>query len=243
MSHDVTVLMPVGPNYNEEWLKEAVDSIYAQTIPVSSIQIVLDGRFKFSIWNYINPCDYRDQFHHINWTGDSRYIGKDTNIPTVWVYRIPANVGFVAAFNIGMSLAREDLVIYLASDDKLMPNAVELALNTYTAHSGLDAWYAFSYVDSDGKEGMIPINAAMITKKLWYGVGGYPPAAFVGPDAAVLSCLIKHAPERIIPIEPGTPLYWIRNHDQQETKTHTWRFVDEMNSIRNKLTEDFKWKD
>ena len=241
MSHDVTVLMPVGPNYNEEWLKEAVDSVRKQTADVGELLVVGDGVF-IDVKKLFPDQMCSEYYTRTHDFGKKYYPTYGGPLHGISFWQSPAKIGFTAIFNVCMALSKNDLVIYLASDDKLMPNAVELALNTYTAHGGLDAWYAFSYVDSDGKEGMIPINAAMITKKLWYGVGGYPPAAFVGPDAAVLSCLIKHAPERIIPIEPGIPLYWIRNHDQQETKTHTWRFVDEMNSIRNKLTEDFKWR-
>lgn len=234
--------MPVGPQYNVEWLKEAINSVRQQTVDVDELFIVGDGVF-IKVKELFPDQMCSEYYTRVQEFGKKYYPTYGGHLYGISFWQSPAKIGFASIFNIGVALSKNDLVIYLASDDKLMPRAVETALNTYKAHAGLDAWYAFSYVDSEGTEGVIPINAAMITKKLWYHVGGYPPAAFVGPDAAVLSCLMKHAPERIIQIDKGNPLYWIRNHDQQETKTHTWRFVDEMNSIRNKLTEDFTWKD
>lgn len=243
LTQKVTILMPVGPTYNEEWLKEAVDSVKQQTYHVEDIQLVLDGRFSIDISKIIDANSFGAILYNMGWTGQSHFFGDNLDDMDVHIYRIPANVGYTAAYNIGMSIARNDLVMYLASDDKLLPTAVEETVNCYLENNRKDAWYALSYVSSEGVLGDIPNNAAMITKGLWKMVGGFPPAAFVGPDAAILSCLIKHAPDRIIKVKEGTPLYWIREHDQQETKIHTMRFFDEMNSIRDKLTRDFKLRE
>jgi hypothetical protein len=70
---------------------------------------------------------------------------------------------------------------------------------------------------------------------------GFPPAAFAGPDAVLLSCLIAHAPDRIIKVAEKKPLYWIREHADQETKRQFSFYAASgiMEVIRNKETERF----
>lgn len=240
MTEPVTVLMPVGPNYNPEWLQEAVGSVLEQTYSDINLYIVDDGA-------HIPE----DTLLPDSWVGPSgseyfRYWYQDIGMTVypprqVKMFKSPVNLGFSAAFNLGMGLLNNYLVMFLASDDKMMPNAVERAVATWEEHDRKDAWYPCKYIDSNGHICAIPNNLALTTKHFFLGMcGGYPPAAFVGPDAALLSCLMVHAPDRIIPVESEEPLYWIRDHDQQETKIHTWKYVEEMNSIRGKLTAEFK---
>jgi glycosyltransferase involved in cell wall biosynthesis len=233
----VTILIPVGPNYNKVWLREAVDSVLAQTYVIDEILVIADG-VNVLLEDIVSTSAFISLTSYIN--GKRTY---DTLGGNISIWDSPCNLGFVAAFNCGMALADNDLVIYLAADDRLEPMAVERAVQTYLDNDKKDAWYAFAYHTSEGDSSSIPINAALITKGLWEMVGGYPPAAFVGPDAALLSCLMVHAPDRIIRIDEGIPLYWIREHEDQETKTHTWKYVTEMNSIRDKLTRDFVLKE
>jgi len=250
----ITVLMPVGPNYNPEWLKEAFDSAVNQTCPPNEILIVDDGANisvpmcyqmmnepGYAVDMYYSPLYFEDCYKTSQLGGKSTWTFNSGLRFSYW--RNPCNLGFTAAFNLGMALAENELVVYLAADDRLMPTAVERAVQTYLASDKKDAWYAFTYELSNSDVCAIPNNIAMITKGLWRKVGGYPPAGFVGPDALVLSCLIAHAPELIVKVDEGNPLYWIRDHPEQETKTHTWKYVDEMTSIRSKYTKDFKFKD
>lgn len=223
--------MPVGPNYNEEWLKEAVDSVLNQTVLPEEILFIDDGA----------ELDI-ESFLQVRWTEQLKrkktFVIKNYLVQVSY-YVNPWRLGFSAAFNCGVGLADNDLIVYLAVDDKLMPEAIESMLNCYHEHNQKDAFYACSY-EINGETHTIPINVGMVTKNFWKWYGGFPPAAFVGPDAAMHSVLMKHAPDRRIWVKDGTPLYWLREHDQQETKTHTWVYADEMLSIRSKLTENFK---
>lgn len=236
---NVSVLMPLGPNVNPLWVQEAINSVKEQTYQVDELLFIDDGAYL----NYLELFEL--DMYAIVHTRQAGYIYKhrEDNPVTIHHWTSPCNLGFRAAFNIGMALASNDLVVYLATDDKLMPTAISEAIQAYLDNDKKDAWYAFSYELSNGQTCDIPNNAAMITKGLWHMVGGYPPAGFVGPDALVLSCLIAHAPDKIVKVKEGEPLYWVRQHDYQETKTHTWKFVDEMTSIRNKITKDFVLKE
>jgi glycosyltransferase involved in cell wall biosynthesis len=237
----VTVLIPVGPNYNKGWLKEAFDSVLQQSYAVNEILLIDDGANLSNTDDFGYPFTPGSHLKNTPYRGIGEWHNEELNID-YYIYFNPCNLGFTASFNIGMALAHNNLVVYLAADDRLMPTAIERAVQTYLENNRKDAWYAFAYETSKGNSSSIPCNAAMITKNLWEMIGGYPPAAFVGPDAAILSCLMAHASDRIIRVDEGIPLYWIREHEDQETKTHTWEYVDEMNSIRNKLTAKFRLK-
>lgn len=233
MNPKVTVLIPCGGKYfNPDWLVEAVESVLNQTMPADEILIVDDG-INLDVESLFNVrwIDYTLR-HAAGWVFD-HYLTQ------MLVWKTPWNLGFSSAFNCGIGEASHELIMYLASDDKLMPTAIEECQKAYHANHQKDAWYAMTLEIKEGIQ-TIPCNAAMITRQLFKWMGGIPPAAFVGPDAALLSILYKHAPDRIIWVKDGTPLYWVRDHPGQETKVHTWRYAEEMTSIRNKLTEDFK---
>jgi hypothetical protein len=155
------------------------------------------------------------------------------------LWKSPFPNGFVVAFNSGVALANNDLIIYLAADDMLESDAVKDCVDAWEENNQKDAWYALTYNDA-GNISDIPINAACITRSLFQWLGAYPPAAFAGPDAALLSILMVHAPDRIIKVKPGKVNYTIRHHPFQETKVTAQRFSSEMTSIRNTLTRDFK---
>lgn len=244
MTESVTVLMPVGPNYNPEWLQEAIASVLQQEGDVHQLLIIGDGvDLGWDMWNNLPNFISLSGEESKRW-GD--YGGYDFfpsyGNPEILSYcKLPAHVGFSSTFNLGVGMSKNELVMFLAADDKLMPTAVEEAVATWEKHDRKDAWYHLKYIDSNGHVSQIHNNIALTTKHFFLDMcGGYPPAAFVGPDAALMSCLMVHAPDRIIPVISDKPLYWIRDHDQQETKIHTWKYVPEMNSIRGKLTAEFK---
>jgi len=232
MNPKVTVLMPCGgKGFNSAWLVEAVQSVLDQTVQADEILFVDDGvdLNLESLFN-IRWVDYTLQ-QQSGWVFNNYLI-------TAKVWKTPWHLGFSTAFNCGVGLAEYELIIYVASDDRLFPTAIEEMQNAYWEHDQMDAFYSCSY-EINGETHTIPNNLGMLTRNLWRWFGGYPPAAFVGPDAAMHSVLMKHAPERRIWVKDGTPLYWVRDHDNTETKVHTWKYVDEMNSIRGKLTDNF----
>lgn len=243
MDEPVTILIPVGPNYNPEWLKEAVASVRKQVVDVQELLVIGDGHFVDV--KALFPDQMCNDYYtrHLGF-GKKYYPFYGGPLYGVSFWHIPVNLGFTAAFNLGMELASNELVMYLAADDKLMPTAVEKAVQAYLDNDKKDAWYHLKYIDSNGNISQIPNNVMLTTKHFFLDMcGGFPPAAFVGPDAALMSCLMVHAPDRIIPVQSEEPLYWIRDHDQQETKLHTWKYVPEMNSIRDKLTKEFRLRE
>lgn len=237
--HGVTVLIPVGPRFRLDWLQEAVNSVLVQTYPVDEILIVDDGAG-------VSDQLMHEMFSNLDWKGVDKtgshcwlaWIDERRSIGIV-CWHSPANIGFAQAFNCGVALSSNELIMYLASDDMLGPDAVQDCIEDYEANNEKDAWYALTYSDA-GRVDDTPINAAMITRGLWNYLGGYPPAAFAGPDAAALSILMIHAPDRIIRVAQGKVNYTIRQHPEQETKVIAQRFSTEMTSIRNILTRDFK---
>ena len=229
MENNVTVLIPIGPQPEYlQWLPEAIESVLQQTVPVDEILLLADG---FNLWEKIRldtlvfPDLYGPELglnKSIHWNttthGKVTYIeSEDKLTPKVSWWSSPWNIGFAQVFNCGVGLADNDLIIYLASDDKLMPTAVEDCLKTWNDNNQKDAWYAMSYWYHEDTH-TIPNNAAMITENLWKYLKGYPPSAFAGPDAMLLSCLIAHANDRIIKVAEGKANYWVREHPYQDTK-------------------------
>lgn len=241
---NVTVLMPVGPKPGHlDWIEDALQSVFAQTYPVKEIMLIDDQAHLSSQWIWNTFDIFPEGFHYMDTFQHGKQVWVWDNPPKdreiyVSLWETPWRLGFSAAFNCGMSLTMNDLVMYLGSDDLLGPDCVEDCIDAYHANNNADGWYAVSYEDEKGQVQDIPINAALITKGLWKFTGGFPPSAFVGPDALLLSCLMVHAPEKIVKVKPGKVNYYNREHPDQETRQASF-FLDEMNSIRNKETNRF----
>jgi len=237
----ISVVIPVGPNPAYlEWLPEAIESVRQQTHKASEIFLVLDGTFEFRVDDYIGIVNPTFDFRN-----GKRYFSKYNELFTV--YRAPVRLGVAAIYNIGVALAENNCVFMLGSDDKLMPTCLEECALAYEKNNQKDAWYNVTTVTQSGDEQWIPNHCSMITKKLfsWFergnGYFGFPPSAGVGgPDALLLSILMRHAPAKIVQVKQGTPLVWLREHEHQATKQDASFFPEEMVSIRNKETMRFK---
>lgn len=267
-ANKVTVLIPVGwkPCY-KKWLPEAIESVLQQTVLPDEIFIV-DDQANLTIPHICNLCKepgYGSDFYnagHYNkiwfhrdrkyWRDDtrgkifSRKFGSD-NTPKFRLsyWRSPWRLGFSAAFNCGVGLSENDLIIFLAADDKMMPTCIEECLKAWEANKKRDAWYSMAYELSDGTTHNAPNNVAMITKGLWAYLGGFPPSAFAGPDAMMISILMVHAPDKLYRVKNDTPLQWLRQHPDQDTHEQASHFNDQIIAIRNLETKRFtpnpKW--
>jgi amino acid adenylation domain-containing protein len=120
----------VIPAYNScEFLSAAIESVLAQTYPASEIEIVVvdDG----STDNTKAVCD--------------RY-------PTVkYIYQ--TNQGLPGARNKGIEVSHCSLLIFLDSDDCLLPDAVEIGVNCLQAHPEAGfvfGRYVFKAINPDG---------------------------------------------------------------------------------------------
>lgn len=238
----ITVLIPVGPQPEYlQWLPEAVQSVMEQTQLPDEILLISDGA---SLSLELVKGMVQRYSHAIETYAERKMFtlcpvnSSDMLVFKIW--QTPWNIGFSPAFNCGVGLAENNLILYLAADDRLLPTAVEDCLHTWVANNRRDAWYALSY-QVGTQVHTIPNNAAMITRDLWKWMGGFPPAAFAGPDALMLSRLMVHAPDRIIKVAEGKPNYWIREHAAQETKRQFSFYAASgiMEVIRNKETERF----
>jgi len=152
------------------------------------------------------------------------------------------NVGVADAFNFGIALSDCNLVFTLGSDDKLMPTCLEECVKAYEEHK-IEGWYNVTVVTSSGQVADWFNNTAMVTKALWEWSGGFPPSAGVAAcDALLLSILMVHAPERMIQVKQGTPLCWLREHENQDTRKNMSFYAASgvVEAIRNMETTRFK---
>lgn len=161
----------------------------------------------------------------------------------VRIWKTPWRSGVAHAFNYGVALAENDLVIMLGSDDKLMIQAIERAWQTWEMIHDPLGYYGFLVEYSDGKQQAIPCNGAMVHKDLWALTGGFPIEAAIGAcDTWLLSAMYaaKGRYGNIYPIDT-IPLYWYRDHPETDTakRGEMWPLVETGRDIyiRRKLQE------
>ncbi len=197
----ISVAVPVGPYPGcKRWLSDCLDSVKEQLGPDDEVILVDD-------YARLPLC----------WIGGQ-----------VTIYKLPWRLGIAAAFNVGVAVARNDLVIMLGSDDMLLPGALEAARAAWARHRDPLGYYYFAVRYEDGEEQDLPCHAAMVTKALWKHTGGFPPESVVGAmDAAFVSVLLAQQGDagRLIRVD-DRPLYWVRRHPGQDTaKRGPWQGV------------------
>lgn len=188
----ITITIPVGPYAaNTRWLHEALDSVAAQGVLPDEVLIIDDGA-------HLDPARY----------------------PGCRIWATPWRSGVAHAFNYGVALARNDLVIMLGSDDRLLPDCVRACWACWQQIGDPHGYYAMNIVYDDGHEQNDPCNAAMVHKALWNLSGGFPIEAAVGAcDTWLISKIWVSAGRSGTVYHTGdTPLYWYRDH--AETDTH-----------------------
>jgi cephalosporin hydroxylase len=123
------------------------------------------------------------------------------------------------AFNYGVALAKNDLVLMLGSDDRLMPHAVQACQWAWDHYHDPLGYYYFIIEYESGRLQDIPCNGAFVHKELWKRTGGFPVEAAMGAcDTWLISLLYasKGRAGNLYQISP-TPLYWYRDHPQTDT--------------------------
>lgn len=197
----ITVSIPVGPNpSNRRWLREAIESAREQTMQPEEILLIDDGA-------NLDEADY----------------------PGVRIYKAPWKLGVAHAFNFGVALAYNDLVIMLGSDDQLLQTCVEHCWRAWEEINDPHGYYYMAVVYHDGREQNTPCNAAMVHKDLWHLTGGFPVEASVGMCDNVLISLMMASQGRLGQIYAiGTePIYWYRAHSETDTAMRTghWHHI------------------
>lgn len=108
------------------FLRDALESVLAQTMPAREIIVVDDG-------SRIDNAEVLRAF------------------PTVRVIR-QANQGLAAARNTGWRAATSRYVVFLDSDDRLAPHALACNLRRFAAHEDCALVYgAYRYIDREGR--------------------------------------------------------------------------------------------
>lgn len=186
----ISVVIPVGPfPANKRWLKEALDSVYNQTMKPEEILIIDD------------------------------MAGLPEGFYGTHVWYSPWRLGVAHAFNFGVALARNELVFLMGSDDTLEPTCLEQCHLRWKENQKQDAYYftGIKYSDNDELQDL-PCGYAMVTKGLWQKTGGFPVESAVGaPDAALVSILMKHFPKSLVKVADGAPLVTYRRHGESDT--------------------------
>lgn len=160
-------------------------------------------------------------------------------IEGVRIWKTPWASGVAHAFNFGVALAQNDLVIMLGSDDRLLPKAIERCWQAWERIKDPLGYYAMTIVYNDGREQTTPCNAAMVHKQLWRHTGGFPIESAVGMcDSVLLSMMMATRGKmgNIHSIAPE-PIYWYREHNETDTAQRRPVWHNYASAIRNVLTE------
>jgi hypothetical protein len=186
----ITVTIPVGPfPGNTQWLDEALESVFDQTVKPQQIMIIDD------------------------------MAGLPEGYHGTHVWYSPWRLGVAHAFNFGVALAQHDLVFLMGSDDTLEPTCLEKCYHEWEKNKKADAYYycGINYID-DGTTQDLPCGYAMVTKGLWRKTGGFPVESAVGaPDSALISILMVHHKKSLVKVANGAPLVNYRRHDGSDT--------------------------
>lgn len=115
MSKSYSVLMSVYIKENPIYLREAMMSIYYQTIPTGDFVLVCDGPLTSNLEDTIN--EMRALFGN-----------------ALKVHRLEKNVGLGNALNFGLSKCKNELVARMDSDDISLPERIEKQLAIFEKH-------------------------------------------------------------------------------------------------------------
>ena len=116
----VNVLMSTHKGETGHNLAEALESLYAQTLPPDRIVLVLDG--------YVGQ-DQHDFIAH---------YGTDSRGPDLTIVALPSNSGLAHALNAGLAYCDGEYVMRMDSDDICMPDRLALQLAYIKEHPDTD---------------------------------------------------------------------------------------------------------
>jgi glycosyltransferase involved in cell wall biosynthesis len=231
MKTPITIVVPVGPQPEyKQYLRECIDSVAIQMLPEDQI-ILIDDKAALSYEHYGKTLKWKENPTKA-WKGWPWTIYKND-----WL------LGCADSWNRGVALAQNDLVLLMGSDDKLLPGALDALREAYEENESKAAWYNLTIQIDEGPDTGIHTvfnNAAAVTKELWNLTGGFPPSGFAAPDALLISIMMVHMSDRLIQVKEGTPLYWCRVHDAQDTQRMAAPLSWEVIQIRN--LETARWK-
>jgi len=191
----ITIVVPVGPDLvHKRYFQELLESIKEQTVLPSEVLLVDDmANLEKTKLNY----------------GD---------LP-ITIHKNPWLSGCAHSNNFGVALAKNELVMFIGSDDKFFPNAVEDCLRAWEKYRDPLGYYWCDVEYNDGEQQAAACGGAMVTKTLWQRCGGFPIEASVGAcDSILISIMLVHSDAgHLIHVESERPPYWTRRHQESIT--------------------------
>ena len=115
VDNSYSVLMSVYVKEKAEFLKQAMDSIWKQTVPTDDFMLVCDGPLNAELDDVIE---------------DMQAVHPET----LHVVRLEKNSGLGNALNIGIKKCKNELVARMDSDDISRPDRCEKQLNVFATH-------------------------------------------------------------------------------------------------------------
>lgn len=216
----ISIIVPVGPQPAYlQYLGECLQSIREQMKEEDEIVIVDD------MAHLSSKREWFDRWKPMS----EQYICN------------PWLLGPAASWNIGVARAKNEWCLLMGSDDKLLEGCLAACREVVSHKPDPLGFYNFTCIsEADGQFDWFN-NAAMVSKALWRYTGGFPLAAAVGaPDALLVSIMLRHCPDHLHQLKQGTPLYWVRNHPDQDTPRMAGLYNWEVIQIRDKETH--RWK-
>lgn len=153
-THPISVVIPVGPlDRHSDFVEEAIESCFKQTEMPNEVLVFDNG------------------------TGLRKELKIHPRDPEILTLKsTPWALGLSGGFNVGLALARNDLVVFLGSDDHLYPKCIEELWKAWgrwgQRHLG---WYYLGVQYSNGFSQNTPCLAAMVHKDMWIASGGLRP--------------------------------------------------------------------
>lgn len=232
----ISIVVPVGPNPAYlEYLPECLESIADQMHHPSDQIILIDDMAHLKKQPAKTRMEYN--FHGVReW---ARYTSNNTSFNVEYIEN-PWLLGCAASWNIGVVKAANEWCILMGSDDKLMSGCLDACREVISNQPDPFGYYNLTIQLDNGEKHDVFNNAAMVSKSLWRATGGFPISAAVGaPDALLISMMMVHMPHHLLQLRQGVPLYWVRQHEHQDTRKQGGFFWSEVISIRDKETQRF----
>jgi glycosyltransferase involved in cell wall biosynthesis len=124
-TYPVSALMSTYAGEIPKWLSEALESIFAQTLPPDQMVLVVDGPIGEELTAIIG-----------------QYQG-DPRIPVVDVIKLPSNRGLANALNAGLEICSGDWIMRMDSDDRSHLDRLAVQMDYIRNHPTVDmlsAW-------------------------------------------------------------------------------------------------------
>lgn len=196
----ITIVIPVGPQpVYRLYLQECLDSIKAQTVMPSEVLLI------------------DDMAHLKTW-------GLDFGNLPVTIHENAWNLGNPASKNIGVALAKNDLCLFIGSDDKIFPWCIADLTGSWERTRDPLSYYFCDIEYDNGERQSLPCGGAMVHKQLWRETGGYPIKSCVGADDSILLDLLAvRGLAKLRHVTSENPPIWCRRHPESLTaKNGPW---------------------